>query len=118
MEDVRKRFSKLAALADDRIDLAKAALLIIYRSPFPVEQIQMDPVEPANQRRLFSGNGGDYLIDRINMPIRIGESERKILRRIDGKQKLKSILVKIKGTTSENLIYFLMHLMQGGLVRI
>ena len=34
MEDVRKRFSKLAALADDRIDLAKAALLI-SRTEYP-----------------------------------------------------------------------------------
>lgn len=91
---------------------------IVYRSPFAFEQIQMDPEVPPNQPRLFSGDGGDYLIDPINMPVRIGEPERKLLRRIDGKRKLKSILVKIQGTPSENLIYFLMYLIRGGLVRI
>jgi hypothetical protein len=78
----------------------------------------MDPQAPANQPRLFSGDGGDYLIDPINMPIRIGESERKLLRRIDGKRNLKSILAKIQGTSSEELIFFLMYLFRSGLVRI
>jgi radical SAM superfamily enzyme YgiQ (UPF0313 family) len=91
---------------------------IIYRSPFPVEQIQMDPVEPANQPQLFSGDGGDYLIDPINMPIRIVESDRKLLQRINGKRNLKSILTKIQKTPSERLIYFFMHLIRGGLVAI
>jgi anaerobic magnesium-protoporphyrin IX monomethyl ester cyclase len=91
---------------------------IIYRSPFPVEQIQMDPAEPANQDWLFSGNGGDYLIDPINMPIGIVESERKLLQRINGKRNLESILTKIQRTPSERLIYFLMHLIRSGLLAI
>jgi anaerobic magnesium-protoporphyrin IX monomethyl ester cyclase len=91
---------------------------IIYRSPFPLEQIQMDSQTSANQPQLFSGDEDDYLIDPVNMPIRIGESERELLRRIDGKRNLKSILTKIQKTPSERLIYLLMHLIRGGLVAI
>lgn len=91
---------------------------IIYRSPFPLEQIQMDSQAPANQPQLLSGDGDEYLIDPVNMPIRIGESERELLRRIDGKRNLKSILTKIQKTPSERLIYLLMHLIRGGLVAI
>jgi anaerobic magnesium-protoporphyrin IX monomethyl ester cyclase len=91
---------------------------IIYRSPFPLEQIQMDSQTSANQPQLFSGDEDDYLIDPVNMPIRIGESERELLRRIDGKRNLKSILTKIQKTPFERLIYLLMHLIRGGLVAI
>lgn len=91
---------------------------IIYRSPFPFEQIQMDPQSPANHPQLFAGDGGDYLINPINIPIRIGESERKLLQRIDSKRNLKSILAKIHGASYENLIYFLMYLIRSGLAKI
>ncbi|MBC8420046.1 MAG: radical SAM protein [Desulfobacterales bacterium] len=91
---------------------------VIYRSPFPFQQMQIDPQSPPNQHQVFQGAGWDYLVDPINMPVRIGEYECKLLGRIDGKRKLKSILIKIKKTPSERLIYFLMHLIQRGLVRI
>lgn len=70
IEDVRKRFSKLAALPDDRIDLAKAALLI-SRTEYPHldESFYLGLLEDMAARlkpRIAGNTSPDMLIKEIN----------------------------------------------------
>ena len=90
----------------------------IYRSPFPYEKLPMDPESPPAQARLLSGEGADYLIDPINMPLRVEETERKILGRIDGKRKLKTILLKHLDDSLEQSVSFMMKLISRGLIDV
>jgi len=112
--DHRHRATKKVKSVIPRI----ASSFIIYRSPFPLEQIQGRPQAHLAQPRLFSGIDTDYLIDPVTMPIRIDESERKLLERIDGRRNLKSILEKIQGGSAEKLIYFLIQMVSQGLIEL
>ena len=88
----------------------------VYRSPYPVEQIPSDPETPTENLHRSKATDGDYLIDPINMPIRIGELEINLLNRINGRRLMKSVLKKITTDTQKRALYFVMYLLAGGLV--
>ncbi|MCF8126920.1 MAG: radical SAM protein [Deltaproteobacteria bacterium] len=90
----------------------------VYRSPYPIEQIPVEPETPAGKLKRCQGRERNYLIDPINVPIRIGELEINLLRRINGRRDMKSILKKTTDDSEKRGLYFIMHLLASGLVEL
>ncbi|MBT3256101.1 MAG: radical SAM protein [Deltaproteobacteria bacterium] len=90
----------------------------VYRSPYPVEDIPVEPGTSAGKLQPYEGPERDYLIDPINLPIRIGELEINLLNRINGRRNMKSILKKITADTQKRALYFVMYLLASGLVEV
>ena len=90
----------------------------VYRSPYPVEQIPVEPGTSAGNLQPYEGPERNYLLDPINMPIRIGELEINLLQRVNGRRNMKSILKKITADTQKRALYFVMYLLAGGLVEV
>jgi hypothetical protein len=88
----------------------------IYRSPYAVDQISMDNGGSVSQLQLSKGSQKNYLIDAITMPIRVGNLEMALLKRINGRRNLKSILKKITPNHQERALSFVMYLLTSGLV--
>jgi len=90
----------------------------VYRSPYPVELVPMEPETPAGNLQRFNGPQRDYLIDPINVPIQIGQLEIGLLNRINGRRNMKSVLKNITADTQKRALYFLMYLLASGLVEV
>jgi hypothetical protein len=90
----------------------------VYRSPYPVEEIPVEPGTSAGMLQPYKGPERDYLIDPINPPIRIGELEIGLLNRINGRRNMKSVLKKITADTQKRALYFVMYLLASGLVEV
>jgi len=90
----------------------------VYRSPYPVEQTPMESGTPAGQLQLSKGQERNYLIDPINVPIRIGELEIALLSRINGRRNMKSILKKSTANPQKRVLYFFVYLLTSGLVEV
>ena len=90
----------------------------VYRSPYPIEQIPVEPETPSGKLQRYKGPERNYLIDPINVPIRIGELEINLLRRINGRRDMKSILKKTTADTQKGALYFIMYLLASGLVDV
>ena len=90
----------------------------VYRSPYPIEQIPVEPETPAGWLQRCEGPKRNYLIDPINVPIRIGELEISLLGRINGRRDMKSILKKTVPHTQKRALYFIMYLLASGLVKL
>jgi anaerobic magnesium-protoporphyrin IX monomethyl ester cyclase len=88
----------------------------VYRSPYPVEQIPAEAGTRSGKLQLSKGTERDYLIDPVNVPVRIGELEIILLSRINGRRNLKSILKKITPNPHKKALFFLMYLLTSGLV--
>ena len=78
----------------------------------------MEPGTSAGKLQPYEGPERDYLIDPINLPIRIGELEINLLSRINGRRNMKSILKKITADTQKRALYFVMYLLASGLVEV
>lgn len=90
----------------------------VYPSPYPVEQLPVEPGTPAGTLQRFSGPKRDYLLDPINAPIRIGPLEINLLSRINGRRNMTSILKKTTADTQKRALYFIMYLLTSGLVEV
>jgi anaerobic magnesium-protoporphyrin IX monomethyl ester cyclase len=90
----------------------------VYRSPYPIEQIPVEPETPAEKLQRYEGLEKSYLIDPINVPIRIGELEISLLGRINGRRDMRSILKKTVPHTQKRALYFIMYLLASGLVKL
>lgn len=90
----------------------------VYRSPYSIEQIAVEPEAPARRLERCKGPERNYLIDPINAPVRIEESEIDLLRRIDGRRDMKSILKKTTADKQKRALYFIMYLLASGLVEL
>jgi anaerobic magnesium-protoporphyrin IX monomethyl ester cyclase len=90
----------------------------IYRSPYAVERIAMNQEEPVSSSPLPKGPPNQYLIDPINRPIRVENSEIALLNRINGRRDLRSILKKIPSNLQKRALSFVMYLLSGGLADI
>lgn len=89
---------------------------LIYKSPFEYNKIQMDLSLPAQQDKLFSGKGWEYLIDPGHKPIAMGTLEKKAFQQIDGQRTLKSILSQVPRPAYGRLVYFFFLLMSHKLI--
>jgi anaerobic magnesium-protoporphyrin IX monomethyl ester cyclase len=87
----------------------------VYRSPYALERISAGTGESVNQLQLAKEPKKNYLIDAVNLPIRIGDMEIALLRRINGRRNLKSILKKIAPTPQKRALSFIMYLLTSGL---
>ena len=90
----------------------------VCRSPYPVEQIPMEPGTHSGRLQLSKGPEREYLIDPVNVPVRIGELETALLSRINGRRNLKSLLKRIAPNLQKRARYFFMYLLTSGLVEV
>ncbi len=90
----------------------------LYRSPYPLEQIQMSLGEHAITHRNHGGQSGDYLLSPLNTIIPVGPTERQVLKHIDGRKNLRSILSKFEGAEQKQAISFLFTLVSLGILTV
>ena len=88
----------------------------VYRSPYPVERIPFEPETATGRMGSSAGANGQYLLDPINNPVRIGDVEKRLLRRINGRRNLGALLKKQAANPPKRTRYFLMYLLNSGLV--
>lgn len=89
---------------------------MFHRSPFPVERIPGGPASAGDRMFPSSGMPGQYLVDPVNYPVRIGDIEKRLIGRIDGRRNLRTVLKKHAAETPRRLRYFLLYLFNSGLV--
>jgi radical SAM superfamily enzyme YgiQ (UPF0313 family) len=98
--------------------LSLAMPYMVHSSPYPIERIPVEPDMPVGRMGPSREAKGQYLVDPINFPVRIGSPEKRLLGRIDGRRHLKTLLKKHAANPPKGAIYFLMYLLNSGLVRI
>ena len=91
---------------------------IVYRSPYLHERYHFGTSGQRDSRPLTAGRGGDYLLDLINVPQRVGPEEKQVLNAIDGQRDIETILNQFDAAESEKLKMFLVRLVLSGLVTL
>ncbi len=90
----------------------------LYSSPFPLDRMQFQTYPPMERLHRFPGQAGEYLVSRSGVAVRPGALELQLLKGIDGKRSLKSILARFDKTDRERLVQFLMNLASADLVSL
>ena len=91
---------------------------VIYRSPYHHERSHFgSPVSPR-QPPLAAGEGWDYLLDPINVPLQVSHDEVRLLENIDGLRDLSTILDEVCEKDGDDLKFFLIRLVSNGLVKL
>jgi hypothetical protein len=90
----------------------------LYRSPFPLDLIQSRAHAPVQRLSRLPGQGGDFLVSRSGIAVRLGNLELQLLQRIDGKRSLKSILAGFERAHRDRLLQFLLNLAAADLVTL
>jgi hypothetical protein len=90
----------------------------VYRSPYRHARRQFTTEVDPGQKPLVAGAGLDYLLDPVNIPLRVGPEEQQVLERIDGKRDLREILEGFTGKAKETATSFLVRLVATGMVEL
>ncbi len=64
----------------------------LYRAPYKHERRHFSTHVTTRTPPLAAGDGWDYLLDPVNIPLRITPEERRMLQRIDGERTLQAVL--------------------------
>ncbi len=90
----------------------------LFRSPYPLERIQMNSGAHTDSPRIHRVRFGDYLISPLSAIIPVGAIERQMLKHIDGRKNLRSILSKFQGAELQRAVSFLFTLVSQGIVTV
>jgi len=125
-EEVERNFKLLRILAikDAQIRARKLKFLaprfvvplLVYRSPFPVDQINVNAESNRNHLPALSDAGRECVVGPSGMVIHVRDIERRFLEAIDGKKNLRSLLSKHEEAGLENLTKLLLRLISDGLI--
>jgi hypothetical protein len=87
----------------------------LYRAPYKHERHHFSNHITTRTPPLAAGPGWDYLLDPINIPLRVSPEEKQMLQRIDGKRTLQAVFAE---ETSGESIRLLVRLVLTGLVQL
>lgn len=90
----------------------------LFRTQYPLERIQINLQEPTNAHRVYRTQSGEYMLLPMNAIIPIGAIERQVLKHIDGKKNLRSILSKFEGPELKRAMSFFFTLVSQGVVTV
>lgn len=88
----------------------------LYTSPFLIDQIQSGSRSPAERLNRFRGQPADFLVFGSGVAVRLGNLEAELLKGMDGKRSLKSILARFRKADRDRVLHFLMNLASADLV--
>jgi len=90
--------------------------LLVYRSPFPIDRMNVDAQNNPKHLRSVPGIGGDYVVGPAGMLVPIRDVERQFLEAIDGKKSFQWLSSKYENVGVERLAALLTTLVSHGLV--
>jgi len=111
IKDAHVRAKKLKSLAP-RFVLP----LVVYHSPFPVDQMNLNEQSNPNHLSLLSNGGWDCVVGPSDMVIQLVEVERRFLEAIDGRKNLRYLISKHEEAGLERLARLLLRLTSEGLI--
>ncbi|MDQ7781718.1 MAG: radical SAM protein [Desulfomonilaceae bacterium] len=90
----------------------------LFRSPYPLDRMTPNRHAYGPSHALHHVGHLDYLLSPVNTIIPVGVTERQVLKHLDARKNLKSILSKFEGDELNRAVSFLLALASQGIVTV